>query len=321
MRKIRWGLIGCGDIARKRVAPALRDLKNCTLQAVTRKRSELAADFAQEFGATKWYGEWRELLNDDQIDAVYVATPVYLHAQQTIEAAQAGKHVICEKPMAMNPDECDSMVEACKAHGVRLSIAYYRHLYPVVSRIKKMLAENQIGTVVLAQINAFEWFDMTEGHPRGWLFKKELSGGGPMMDFGSHRIEVLHNLFGPVLSTLGVTGNVLFEAEVEDTTCALFQFQNGTYGVLSVSAAVSEASDSLDLYGSGGSIHVPVLNEGTLELVSKESRRVEHHPPHKNLHLPYIDAVTEAILEDREPPVAGEAGREVARIVQEIYRD
>src|SRR4029450_338011 len=111
LMKLRFGLIGCGDIARKRVAPAIRDSPGCELVAVSRARSSLAEEFAKEFGAKRWYDDWRELLTDGEIDAVYVATPVQLHAEQTITAAQAGKHVLCEKPMALNVGQCDEVMD------------------------------------------------------------------------------------------------------------------------------------------------------------------------------------------------------------------
>src|SRR5258706_14084785 len=136
MKQLRWGLIGCGDIAQKRVAPALRDLGACQLIAVNRAQSELGAAFAKEFGAQRWYLDWKKLLLDEEIDAVYIATPVHLHAEQTIAAAKAGKHVLCEKPMAMNVSECDQMIDACQSYNVKLGVAYYRHFYPVVDRIK-----------------------------------------------------------------------------------------------------------------------------------------------------------------------------------------
>src|SRR4051812_45450535 len=107
MAILRWGLIGAGDIARRRVAPAFLDLPSCELLAVSRARSELAESFAREFGAPRWYAHWQELLHDKEIDAVYIATPVHLHAAQAIAAAEAGKHVLCEKPMAMNVAECE----------------------------------------------------------------------------------------------------------------------------------------------------------------------------------------------------------------------
>jgi predicted dehydrogenase len=119
-----WGIVGAGDIVRKRVAPAIVDLPNCELTAIVRADAARAEEFAREFGARRWYSTADEMFVDPEIDAVYVATPVYLHAPQTIAAAEAGKHVLCEKPMAMNSDECDSMIAACEANGVKLGIAY-----------------------------------------------------------------------------------------------------------------------------------------------------------------------------------------------------
>src|SRR3989440_773756 len=245
MNKLSWGLIGCGDIARKRGAPALRDSADCDLVAVSRGRVELAETFAREFGVRKWYSAWQELLLDQEIDAVYIATPVHLHAAQTIAAAEAGKHVLCEKPMAINVRECDQMIEACRSNKVKLGIAYYRHFYPVVERIKAIIKSGEIGTSVLAQINAFEQFNPAADHPRSWLLRKELAGGGPMFDFGCHRIEVLTNIFGPIADAKAMTANVVFNRKVEDTATALFRFERGVCGVLSVSQAAAEPKDSL----------------------------------------------------------------------------
>src|SRR5262249_52351041 len=145
MNKLRWGLIGCGDISRKRVAPALRDIPECELIAVSRARLGMTEAFANEFGAKRWYGGWRELIADDEIDAVYIATPVHLHAEQTIAAAEAGKSALCEKPMAMAPGECERMIAACKLSGVTLGVAYYRRFYPVIRRVKEIIASGGIG--------------------------------------------------------------------------------------------------------------------------------------------------------------------------------
>src|SRR6266849_10469983 len=112
MGSLKWGLIGCGDIAQKRVAPALRDLPNCQLHAITRFQADLAESFANKFGARKSYRTTDELLADKEIEAVFIATPVYLHAVQTIAAAEAGKHVLCEKPMAVKLSDCDRMIAA-----------------------------------------------------------------------------------------------------------------------------------------------------------------------------------------------------------------
>ncbi|MDQ3255488.1 MAG: Gfo/Idh/MocA family oxidoreductase [Acidobacteriota bacterium] len=320
MEKLRWGLIGCGDIARKRVAPALRDLPNCELIAVSRARADLAQSFAAEFGARRWPADWRELIVDKEIDAVYIATPVHLHAAQTIAAAEAGKHVLCEKPLAMNVAECDRMIEACRAYGVTLGVAYYRHFYPVVARIKEIVSAGEIGDPVLAQINAFEYFDPDPNHPRGWLIEREQSGGGPMFDFGCHRIEVLVNLFGPINQTTGMNGNAVFTRGVEDTGVAIFRFDSRASGVLSVTHAAWEPQDTLDIYGSRGSLHVPVLNVGTLHVKTYSAgERTEEHPPDPNFHSPLIDDFVRAVWGRREPMVGGTVGREVARVEELVY--
>src|SRR6266550_8881525 len=260
MKKLGWGPIGCGDIAQKRIGRAIRDSTSSELIAVNRSQSELAAAFAKQFGARRWYLDWKKLLRDEEIDAVYIATPVHLHAEHAIAAAEAGKHVLCEKPMAMNVRECDQMIDACQSHNVKLGVAYYRHFYPVVDRIKAIIKQGEIGTPVLAQINAFEQFNPAADDPRAWLLRKDIAGGGPMFDFGCHRIEVLANIFGPIAEVKAITANVIFDREVEDTASALFRFERGACGVLSVTHAAHEPQDTLDVFGSLGSIHVAALN-------------------------------------------------------------
>jgi predicted dehydrogenase len=319
MNKLRWGLIGCGDIARKRIARALRDSENCELVAVSRERAELVQSFAAEFEAQKAYRSWTELIADDAIDAVYIATPVDLHAAQAIAAVETGKHVLCEKPMAMNVAECDRMIAAARANQVKLGVAYYRHFYPVVSRAKQLIASGEIGPPVLAQINAFEFFNPETDHPRSWLLRKDRAGGGPMFDFGCHRIEVFVNLFGPIAEVQAQLANVVFEREVEDTATALFRFQSAACATLCVTHAAREPRDTLDIFGARGSIHISNLNEGTMRILSGEGERNEDHPPDANLHAPMIRDFVRAVIDDREPSVNGETGRMVAMIEEKIY--
>jgi predicted dehydrogenase len=321
MADVRWGLIGCGDIARKRVAPALRDGEGGRLVSVSRARAELAEEFAKAFGVDRWYADWREQVRDPGIDAVYVATPVDQHAGQTIAAAEAGKHVLCEKPMALQAADCDRMIAACKANNVRLGVAYYRRFYPVVKRIKEMLEWEELGRIVLAQVNAFESFNPKPWEPRAWLVDPAHAGGGPMMDFGSHRIEVFLNLLGPVSDVTGFLDRVRFERKVEDTAIAVFRFESGARGQVTVTHAAAEPRDTLDIYGTTGSIHVESLNRGDLRVVGAFGDRIETHPPHANLHQPLIEDFTMALRKMREPGVTGQTGREVQRLLDRIYRE
>jgi predicted dehydrogenase len=319
MAEIKWGLIGCGDISKKRVAPGLRDSKNSLLVSINRSDYSKAMSFAKEFGAKKWIKNWKDLITDSDINAVYIATPVYLHAEQTIAAAEAGKHILCEKTMAMNKQEADKMIDACKSNNVKLGIAYYRNLYPAVNRIKEIIKSVEIGKIVHIQSNNFENFNCLPDEPRYWLLEKAKSGGGPMMDMGCHRIEVFTNIAGSIKEVNSFNDNIVFKREVEDSSITHFKFENGATGIITSSHAAKEPKDTLDIYGSQGSIHVPVLNEGTITIVSSKGTRTEKYPNQVNVHQPLIEDFIQAVLEGREPAVTGETGREITKILDRIY--
>jgi predicted dehydrogenase len=320
MDVFKWGLVGAGDIARKRVAPALRDSPRCDLVAVSRGRPELAESFATAFEVPRWYAHWEELLTDPEIDGVYLATPVHLHAAQAVAAAEAGKHVLCEKPMAMDVGECDRMIAACRTNHVKLGVAYYRHFYPAIERIKNIIASGEIGEAVLAQINAFELFNPQPDQPRYWLMKRAQAGGGPMFDFGCHRLEVLIHVFGAVRQASGMIANVVFDREVEDTAVALLQFERGPCATLTVTHAAIEPKDTFEVFGTRGSIYVTELNKGDLRVRVGGRDRLEAHPPAMNLHRPLIEDFVDAVLTSREPRVNGDLGRTVAELEDQIYK-
>ena len=211
------------------------------------------------------------------------------------------------------------MIEAAGSAGVQLGIAYYRRFYPVLRRIAELLRACAIGRPVLTQINAFEWFDPGSDHPRRWLLGRDRSGGGPMFDFGCHRIELLTHLFGSVEQVRGLASQALFKREVEDTATALIRFTGGVQAVLSVTHAARQPQDTLIIFGSAGTLEVPELNAGTLVIRHSGGDRTENHPPHPNFHLPLIEDFVQAIFEGRTPAVDGHTGRETARAVEKIY--
>jgi predicted dehydrogenase len=321
MSVLRWGLIGAGDIVRRRVADALKSARGCELVAVARNRANEVDAFAREIGARRGHASWRDLVTDRDVDAVYVATPVALHAAQTIAAAEAGRHVLCEKPMAMDVGECDRMIAACRANGVRLGVAYYRRFYPVVARIRDILAAGEVGTPVFAEMQAFEPFDPAPDAPRSWLIERAQSGGGPMADFGCHRIEVLLHLFGPVRRVTSLVATVALHRDVEDTAAALLQFARGTCAALTVTHAAAERRDTFELFGTRGSIRAASLNAGEIVVSAGSASRHETHPPPPNVHLPLIDDFAAAIRGGRDPAVDGTMGRAVAIVQGEIYAD
>jgi predicted dehydrogenase len=316
---MRWGIIGAGDIVKRRVAGAIRESPGCELVAIARGRPDLAAVAAEALGARRSYPRWQDLVADAEIDAVYVATPVHVHAEQTIAAAEAGKHVLCEKPMAMRVDECDRMIAACRAHDVALGIAYYRRFYPPIERIKAIIASGELGAPVFAQLQALEWFDPTPEHPRYWLLDPRRAGGGPMKDFGCHRIEVLVNLFGPARVATGLTANVVFHRDVEDTAAVVMQLENGVVGSVVVTHGSGDVRDTIDIYGTAGSIHSGPLNTGVLTVRAGGTERTESHPLPANVHRPLVDDFVDAVQTGRPPRVDGLVGRAVAEVEDAVY--
>ena len=173
-----------------------------------------------------------EALADPAVHAVYVGTPVFLHAPQTIQSLRAGKHVLCEKPMAMNEAEARTMVQAAEETGKTFGVAYYRRCYPKVQRAKQLLAAGAIGKPVLAELTCHSWFDGKGS--RSWLVDPAKAGGGPLFDIASHRIDVLNFLFGQPLRVAAQLSNVVHHYAVEDNATVMIEYAGGVRGVVDV---------------------------------------------------------------------------------------
>jgi predicted dehydrogenase len=211
------------------------------------------------------------------------------------------------------------MIAACRSAGVRLGVSYYRRFYPVVARIRQLLASGAIGQPIVAQINAFERFDPEADHPRRWLLDPQLAGGGPMFDFGCHRLELLVHLFGAVAHASGQVSRAALQRDVEDTAIASLRFARGALATVTVTHAAFEPQDTLDIYATSGSLHVANLNGGDVRLRTADGEQVESHPPAANLHAPLVAEFLAAVADGRAPAVSGETGRLVAEIETQIY--
>ena len=320
MNQIRWGLIGCGDIVQRSVGPALKSLSSCQLVAVSRRDSAALQDCVKQFAAEKGYDRWQDLLADDSIQAVYIASPVHLHSDQTVAAAECGKHILCEKPMAIDSRQGRAMVDAARQNRVHLGVSYYRRFFPVVQRLKEVLAGGEIGHVMQVRIDAAETPLFSEDHPRYWIFEKDKAGGGCLMDFGCHRIELLLHLLGPVETVKAATGRVYDRHEVEDVATLLLTFENGAHGLLSVMRGGTEDRDTFTVFGTEGSVRVNTLSQGILTIVGARGSRTETLPPHDNFHLPLIEDFTRSLLKGTVPQVDGRIGLRVQQIVDDAYR-
>src|ERR1035437_8310047 len=196
---IRWLVIGIGDIARRRVIPAILAEPRSRLQALVTRDPQKAAAYP----GAEVFTNLDVALLATPIDAVYVASPVFLHAPQTIACLHAGKHVLCEKPTALNLSAAQSMLAAAHAHQRLFAVAYYRRLYPKLIRARQLIAEGVIGQPVLAEANCHEWRSSNSpNQPRSWVFDPACAGAGPLFDTACHRIDAINFLLGePARST------------------------------------------------------------------------------------------------------------------------
>jgi predicted dehydrogenase len=319
MSSIRWGLIGCGDVVRKRVARAIKDEPRSRLIAACRRDADELIRFCESFGVERAYASSDDLLADGDVDAVYIATPVCFHLPQTLAAARAGKHVLVEKPMAMSVAECEQMIDACRQAGVKLSVAYYRRFYPLVRRVHELISEGEIGRpLAVTAITATH--PATNSSQEGfWRVVLGDGGGGALMDIGSHRIDVFQYLFGPIADVKAYCERVVADYEAEDSAVLIFRFDNGLVGTLQCHFGSSHDPDEFTVLGTEGRLVVRPLNGDTVTIESKGWRRSEKHPPADNLCGPLVADFASAILDDRDPTVSGEEGLAVNQIMERAY--
>jgi predicted dehydrogenase len=275
---LSWLLAGIGDISRKRVLPAILAEPNSRLVGlVTRDPAK-----AEPYGVPG-FDSLDVALAATSSEAVYIATPVFLHAPQTIVALRAGRHVLCEKPMALNYAEAQSMQEAAVEAGRTLAIAYYRRKYPKVERVRKLIEAGAIGRPVFAEATSHDWFN-PEGTSRGWLADPAKSGSGPLRDIASHRIDLMNYLFGrPVRVSVHVS-DLVHHLPVEDNATVLMDYESGVRGLVDVRWHSRVSRDEFRIRGTEGEMDLSPLNGP--DLVHPGGR--ESIPAPENLHYPCI---------------------------------
>jgi len=308
---IRWLVVGIGDIAVKRVLPAILSEPRSRLEGlVTRDPAK-----ATPYGVPSW-SSIDAALAAVHPDAVYVATPVALHAAQSIAALRAGAHVLCEKPMALTHADASQMVTVAHDTGRTLGIAYYRRMYPKIERARELIETGAIGRPVFAEATNHYWFYPEDG-ARAWLIDPKLAGNGPLRDIASHRIDVLAYLFGPARRVTGHLSTLVHPTAVEDNATVLVEYASGMRGMVDVRWHSHVARDEFRIRGTDGELELTPLNGP--EIVWPGGR--EHLPPHANLHYPMVEDFVTAILEGRQPRSSGDTALETERIMDEAARN
>lgn len=321
MQPLRWGILGCGDIAAQTFAPCLVASDQCELVAVARRSAEAARAFAERFAAPHWFTSDAELLARPDIDAVVIATPPHLHHAQTLAAAARGKHVLVEKPMALDPPQCREMIDACRAANVRLAVAYRRRCFPQVVRAKQLIADGAIGRVTLVRGHYSGRMDLDAG---SWRLDPEARGGGAMRDMACHRLEVLLNLGGDVTEVAAMVDTVAQPWPVDDTGCLLLRFASGALGLHSTTLTSPPRYDFVQVDGTRGKLLLDPMEHWAdhLRLIRDAGEeRLPVEPVSAAFQdLAMLEDFVAAVREGREPACGAEAGLRTQELIEAALR-
>lgn len=252
MKKLRWGVIGAGGIADRRTIPGMMKANNAELIAVMEINMELAEKLRVKWNAKRAYDNEADLLADPEIDAVYIASPVGLHASQAMAAADAGKHILIEKPLAMTSEEGQEVIDYCDKKGVKIAAGLMMRFGAYVQAMKKAVAEGKIGKAVSGYSQFTCWYpDM----PGNWRQTKKLGGGGSMMDMGVHCIDLMQYILGSkVIEVAAFHDTLTFHYEVEDSSMVLLRLENGCQCVVQSNFNIPDeaAKWRIELFGDEG---------------------------------------------------------------------
>jgi predicted dehydrogenase len=305
---LSWLVVGVGDITRKRVLPAiLAEPRSRLVGIVTRDAAK-----AEPYGVRS-FSDLDSALTESDAEAVYIATPVFLHAPQTIAALRAGRHVLCEKPMALNYADSLAMQRASEDTRRTLGIAYYRRMYPKVDRARELIEAGVIGRPVFAEATSHDWFNPL-GTSRAWLADPKLSGGGPLRDVGSHRIDLMNYLFGKPINAIGHMSTLVQPLEVEDNATVTIEYEGGVRGVVDVRWHSRVTRDEFRVRGTEGEIDLSPLNGP--ELVHPGG--VERIAAAENLHYPCVEDFVNAILRGILPRSYGESALAAEWVMEQV---
>ena len=258
-----------------------------------RRNGDLAADYARRNQVPRWYDDADELINDPEVDAVYVATPPDSHREYAVRVARAGKPVYVEKPMARTAQECEEMISACDQAGVDLFVAYYRRAMPRFVTVKEILEQGRIGALRSVSIRNERPAPVGAGD-EGWRVDPEISGGGHFVDLGSHTLDLLDWLLGPVTYAAGVATNRGGRYRAEDLVTGVFEFGSGVEGVGTWNFDSFQAKDEIEIIGTAGELRFSCFAEDPLRLLTARGEEHISAPYPETVQLPLIQAVVDA---------------------------
>ena len=340
MVKVRWGIIGCGGIAARRTIPEFKKMvSNAEIISVMDIDANRAQAVAAQFNVAHSCSAEQELLEQD-VDAVYIATPQNMHCQQVIQAAKAGKHILCEKPIAITLDEVDRMEKACEEASVKFMLGFCMRNNVYNKKARELVQAGALGQIVMGRAQLTCWYPPIPG---AWRQDIAVSHGGSLLDMGTHCLDLLEWIIGSRITEVGGFQDLLthkYPTKIEDTSTIILRFKNGGHGIVDnyFNLPDAAAQNALELHGTKGS----VIGQGTIgqdptgkmfsiiqpretgynadQVRDIKVDRQEYNLEGIGLYGQMIDIFSACVLEDKEPPVTLEDGRHSVKVVTAIYK-
>ncbi|WP_113662571.1 Gfo/Idh/MocA family protein [Pedobacter nanyangensis] len=294
MNEIKWGIIGCGDVTEVKSGPAFNKVPHSKLVAVMRRDAAKAQDYAKRHAVPKWYSNAADLINDAEVNAIYIATPPLQHETYTLAALAAGKPVYVEKPMALNGIAAQNMANAAQQHGIKLVVAHYRRAQPLFLKIKSLLEANTIGQVRLVDLKMLQpkANQVIANTAENWRINPAISGGGLFHDLAPHQLDLMLYYFGNVKQFNGLAHKKDAAEPVEDLVTGHILFENGVVfnGMWCFSSPKNEQTDRCEIYGSKGKISFSVFGQSIKISVDSDEQLINFEPL-QHVQQPMIEQV------------------------------
>ena len=291
---IRWGVIGCGEATEKKSGPAFSNIAGSKIEAVMSRNTERARSYAERHGIKKWYTNVMDIIDDPEVNAIYIATPPSSHATYAIMAIKAGKPVYIEKPMAATYEDCIRINRASEEMGVPCFVAYYRRYLPYFRKVEELIP--RIGKIINVHIRLAQpprEFDGSTGSNMPWRVQANIAGGGYFYDLAPHQLDLLQHYFGYIIEAKGYTANRGGLYEAEDSISATFRFDSGLVGSGSWCFVAHESAqeDRIEIIGDKGMICFSVFTYEPIALHDAEGRHEFVVPNPDHVQQPLIENI------------------------------
>ncbi len=323
MKKINWGIIGCGDVTEKKSGPAFNKVKNSSLVAVMRRNAEKAKDYASRHNVPKWYVDAMQLINDADVNAVYIATPPSFHEAYTMAALQAGKPVYVEKPMALNYASAIKMMNASKETNIKMAVAHYRREHPYFKKIKQLIDGKSIGEIRFANLNFYKKIlskEQLEVPGYAWRVNAAVAGGGLFHDLAPHQLDLMYYFFGKVDKVSGIAINQSHLYNADDLVTGNILFKSGIVftGLWCFNVDGQNEKDLCEITGSEGKISFSVFGQQKITLDKNGETEIISFNAPEHVQQPMIEKVVEYFLDEGPNPCSAEDGAQVMHIIDQF---